>query len=292
MQENRRTAVALLILLSLIWGTSFILIKKGLIAFAPQEVGAIRVGAASVAMIPVALFQLKYLQRRHYLKLLLSGLLGIFFPAFLFAVAQTQLSSSVTGIFNSLTPLLTLIIGVVFFNQVFRTQSITGLLLGLIGTIILIAANSGWSLQGINSYTLLIVLACIMYATNVNYIKYKIPDIKSLTITSVSLLMIGPLAIVYLFAATNFLERFDTPETAWPSFGYIVLLGLMSTSVATLLFNKLVKISSPVFTTSVTYLIPIVAVGWGLVDHETLTVGHLLGMVAIIFGVYLANRRV
>jgi drug/metabolite transporter (DMT)-like permease len=287
----RYKAVALLILLALIWGTSFILIKKGLIGFAPQEVGALRVAAASLALLPVALFHVRSLRPKHYGKLLLSGLLGIFFPAFLFAAAQTHLSSSVTGIFNSLTPLLTLVVGALIFGQSIRSNSIAGILTGLAGTVVLIGANAQWSLQGVNGYVLLILVACFMYATNVNFIKYRIPELKSLAITSVSLLLIGPLAIIYLFAGTDFLSRFNEPEIAWPSFGYIVLLGLMGTSVAGLIFNHLVKISSPLFTSSVTYLIPIVAILWGVLDGETLTWGHVGGMIAIIGGVYLANRK-
>lgn len=289
-EEKNYTAPLLLILLSLIWGTSFILIKKGLIAFAPQEVGALRVASASIFLLPMALANLKYLNPAHYWKLFLSGILGIFIPAFLFAFAQTQLSSSVTGIFNSLTPLITLLIGTLFFNQLFRKESLLGIVIGLVGSILLILANSGGSIRGINVYASLILLACICYATNLNFIKYKINDLKSLTITSVSLLLIGPLAIGYLLIGTHFTQRFQEPY-GWQSFGFIVLLGLMSTCVATILFNRLVKITSPLYTSSVTYIIPIIAVMWGVLDGESLYVGHYIGMAAIIGGVYLANRK-
>lgn len=284
------TAIGLLILLSLIWGTSFILIKKSLIVFSPQEVGAIRVSAASLFLLPMALVRLKELNTGHYSKLFVSGLLGIFFPAFLFAWAQTQLSSSITGIFNSLTPLLTLIIGTLFFHQLFKRESILGIIIGLAGTVILILANSGGSISGVNVYALLVLLACLLYSINLNFIKYKIPDLRSLTITSVSVLLIGPFALLYLFLGTTFTERFDHPY-AWQSFGFVILLALMSTSVATIIFNRLVKMTSPIFTSSVTYIIPIVAVMWGAIDGESLYIGHYIGMAAIIGGVYLTNRK-
>ena len=292
MNDNPKfIAILLLILLALIWGTSFILIKQGLKVFAPDEVGALRVSAASLFLVPLATTKLRELKLVHYGRLLLSGLLGIFFPAFLFAFAQTRLESSVTGIANSLTPIFTLVIGAIVFHQPFRRASILGIIIGLGGTILLILSNSGEGISGVNLYILLVILGCVFYAINLNFIKYRIPDVTSLTITSVSLLLIGPLAIGYLLGVTDFVKTLQNETGAWRAFGFVALLGFMSTSVATLIFNKLVKISSPLFTSSVTYLIPMVAVMWGVLDGEKLYAGHYAGMVAIIAGVYLANKK-
>lgn len=288
--DSKTLAISLLILLSLIWGTSFILIKQGLKVFSPDEVGALRVSAASLMLLPLAFTKLKELRTHHYWKLLVSGLLGIFFPAFLFALAQTRLDSSVTGIANSLTPLLTLIIGSLFFQQHFNKGAILGILVGLAGTVILITATSNGSIGGVNIFISLVLLACVLYAINLNFIKYKIPDLRSLTITSVSLMLIAPLGLTYLFSG-DFVDKLQHHPEAWKAAGFVVLLGVMSTSVATIIFNKLVKISTPLFTSSVTYIIPIVAVMWGLLDNEKLYVGHFIGMAAIIGGVYLANRK-
>jgi drug/metabolite transporter (DMT)-like permease len=289
---NRGRATTLLILLTLIWGTSFILMKKGLLVFSPGEVGSIRVASASLFLFPLALANLKGLTGIHYVKLFVCGLLGIFIPAFLFALAQTRMDSSVTGIMNSLTPICTLIIGIAFFHQKFRRQSLIGILIGLLGTVILIVTKSEGSLGGVNLYAIFVILACVCYATYLNFIKYKVTDLQALTITSVSLMLIGPLAMIYLFGFTGFTEKMSTRQGAWPALGFITLLGFMSTSVATILFNKLVKLSSPLFTSSVTYFIPVVAVFWGLFDGEKLFLGHVLGMAAIIGGVYLANRKI
>lgn len=289
--KNKAKAITLLIFLSLIWGTSFILMKRGLTVFSPGEVGSIRVVAAMLFLLPSALLKLKEIRGNQYGKLLASGLMGIFIPAFLFAAAQTKMESSVTGIMNSFTPICTLLIGIFFFGQPFRPQSLLGIIIGLAGTVILIFANYGGAIVGLNSYALLIILACILYGSNLNFIKFKITELKALTITSVSILLISPLALVYLFAFTGFTTKLSTHPDAWKALGYLVLLGIMSTSVATLLFNYLVKISTPLFTSSVTYLIPVVAVMWGLLDGERLLPGHFIGMVAIIGGVYLANRK-
>jgi drug/metabolite transporter (DMT)-like permease len=285
------TALFLLLILSLIWGTSFILIKQGLKAFAPDEVAALRVMSASLFLLPLALTKLKGLTSNDYFNLLMSGLMGIFIPAFLFPLAQQHLDSSVAGILNTLSPLWTMILGALFFGQRFKGLSIIGIIIGFTGTIVLALSRTGGSFSGFNMYALYIVLACCFYGANLNWIKFKIPSLPSLTITSVSLMLIGPLAIVYLFGFSDFTSKLNTVDGAWKAFGFVVLLGCMSTSIATALFNKLIKISTPLFASSVTYIMPIVAVMWGVLDGEVLMIGHFIGMACILGGVYLANRK-
>lgn len=289
--DSRSSSYILLTLLTLIWGTSFILIKQGLKVFSPDEVGALRVAAAAVCIGPIAITRLGTIQPSSYWKLFASGMMGIFIPSFLFATAQTRMESSVAGMLNTLTPLFTMIIGAFLFKQKVTGYAIVGTIIGLAGTLLISLSRSPGSIGGFNVFALLIVLACFFYASNLNFVKFSILGLPALTITSVSLLLIGPLAIIYLFGFTGFTEKLATEEGAWKAFGYVVLLGLMSTAVATILFNKLVKISTPLFTSSVTYLIPIVGVMWGVLDGEQLQTGHFAGMLAIIGGVYLANRR-
>lgn len=289
--NNRTTPILLFIILTLIWGTSFILIKQGLKVFSADQVGALRVAAASLFLLPSAIVKLRELHQHHYWKLFLSGMMGIFIPAFLFATAQTRMDSSVAGIINTMTPIFTMIIGAFIFKQHFKIIAIIGIVLGFAGATLLSLSRSGGSIQGINFYALFIVVACFFYGANLNFIKFKIPDVKALTITSVSLLLIAPLAFIYLFGFTDFVTTLKTQPGAWKAFGFIVLLGCMSTAVATVLFNKMVKLSTPLFASSVTYVMPIVAVMWGVLDGELLSVGHFIGMAAIIGGVYLANKK-
>lgn len=289
--SNRGTAIFLLIILTLIWGTSFILIKQGLKVFAPNEVGALRVTAAGLFLLPFALVRIKELTKDNYWKLFLSGMMGIFIPSFLFATAQTRMDSSVAGMLNTLTPIFTLLVGSIIFKQKFKNLAVVGILLGFVGAIVLMFARSGGALGSINVFALLIVIACIFYACNLNFIKYKITDLNALTITSISVLLISPLAIIYLLGFTEFTTKLGTIDGAWKACGFVVLLGVMSTAIATFLFNRLVKISTPIFASSVTYLMPIVAVSWGLLDGEALGLGHFIGMAAVITGVYLANRK-
>lgn len=177
------------------------------------------------------------------------------------------------------------------FSQRFRGYAILGTLLGFGGTVLLIMANSENSIGKFSGYALFVVAATILYGSNLNLIKFKIEHIRSLTITTVSVALIGPFALIYLLGFTEFLPKLLSVDGAWKAFGFVAVLGLMSTAVATVLFNKLVKTHSPLFASSVTYLIPIVAVMWGVLDGEHLYFGHYLGMVAIIGGVYLANRK-
>ncbi|HYG19622.1 MAG TPA: DMT family transporter [Ohtaekwangia sp.] len=290
-QNSRASAISIFVVLTLIWGTSFILIKQGLKVFSPDEVGALRVASAAIFLLPVALLRLKELKPEHYWKLFASGMAGIFIPAFLFATAQTRMDSSVAGIINTLTPIFTMLISAVIFRQRFKSLAVVGIFLGFSGTILLSLSRSGNAITGFNAFALLIVAACFFYGSNLNFIKFRIPDLGALTITSVSVLLIGPLAFVYLFGFTDFTQKFSPGNGSWQAFGYIVLLGLMSTAVATILFNRLVKVSTPLFASSVTYVMPIVAVMWGLLDGERLLAGHFIGMAAIVGGVYLANRK-
>ncbi len=282
-------AWGLLFLLGLVWGSSFILIKQGLTAFSPAEVGALRIASASVFLVPIALPALRTLSRRHLKLLAFIGLFGSLGPAFLFAFAQTQLSSSVTGILNAVTPLNVLLLGAAFFGRRIAQPEIVGLGVGLVGTVILVLAGSSGNLSSINFYSLLIVAATICYGFNTNIIKNYLGDLKPTVITAVSLLLAGPPAVVYLFGASDFTEKVGSGTVGWP-LAAIMLLGVLGTALALIMFNKLVQIRTAVFASSVTYLVPMVAIAWGVLDGESLSGWHLVGMAAILGGVYVANR--
>jgi drug/metabolite transporter (DMT)-like permease len=251
----------------------------------------LRISAAAIILIPIALTKLKELHRAHYFRLFLAGLMGTFIPSFLFAFAQTRLSSSVAGILNTLSPLWTIIFGALFFQQRFKPIVIVGIVLSFGGAILLALSRSGGVISGINAFALLIVLACACYGMNLNWVKFRIPELGSLTITSVALALTGPFGIAYLLGFTDFTHKMSTNPGAWKALGFICLLALMSTAVATVLFNKLVKVTTPLYASSVTYLMPIVSVMWGILDGEELVFLHVIGMVLILGGVYLANRK-
>ncbi len=283
-------AWSLLIVLSLIWGTSFILIKKGLLVLTSGEVGALRIIAASVFLSPIALRNFKKISGKDYKILFLIGMVSIFIPSFLFAIAQTQLDSSLTGVFNALTPLWVLIVGVLFFKNRMKWGHILGVVMGLIGSILLILSGSDGSFDKINYYALYVIAATILYGINLNIVKNYMGHLKATVLTSVSVLLVGPFALVHLLFFTDFTSKINVVPDFWLATFYIVLLGVMSTAVALVIFNKLVQITTPIFTSSVTYLIPIVAIVWGVLDGEALFFMHYIGISIILGGIYLVNR--
>ena len=290
-KSNRFIGWMLLIVLALIWGSSFILIKRGLEVYDPGEVAGIRILAASFFLLPWALINLKKVNKGNLKYLFFIGMAGSFIPAFLFAKAQTKIDSSLAGVLNALTPFFVLVIGAIFFGQlIYRRQSI-GLAIGFLGTAVLVMAGSRGLVENINFYGLFVVLATVFYGINVNIIKFRLIGLRALTITSISLLIVLPFAATYLFGFTNFMYKLNNAEGALFSLGVVVLLGVMGTAIALVLFNKLVQITTPIFTSSVTYLIPVVAVLWGFMDGEVLLILHYSGMAIILVGVFITNRK-
>ncbi|GAB3327441.1 DMT family transporter [Marivirga atlantica] len=281
----------LLIFLALIWGSSFILIKRGLDVFSAGQVGALRIFTAAIVLVPLSLPKLKTLTPRQWKWLFISGMIGSFGPAFLFAIAQTQLASGITGVLNALTPIFALVVGVLFFGGQLKKQDVLGITLGFAGTVLLIVAGSGGELGNFNYYAFFVIAATLCYGFNLNILKHQFSVLTPKIITSISLLLISPLATFYLFGYTDFLEVMSNKEGAYLSLTYISILGVVGTAFALIIFNRLVQLTSPVFTSFVTYLIPIVAIIWGIIDGEVLIFWHYIGIVLIIVGVAFSNRK-
>ena len=278
-----------LILLSLVWGSSFILIKRGLIAFSPSQLASLRITISAIAFLPFFILRWKNLDKSKFKYLVVIGLSGSGIPAFLYAFAQSEISSSVTGLLNSLTPIFTLVLGILFFRLNWKWTSIFGVILGFIGALFLILAGDKSGLIGNLKYELLVVLGTICYALSLNTVKTYLQDIPSLTISSISFFIIGIPASLYLFT-TDFVTVLQTHEHGWASFVYITMLSLLGTVLATLIFFRMVQQTNALFASMVSYLIPIVAVIWGVWDNETFYMLHIVGMAFILIGVYVSKK--
>ncbi len=287
--KGKLLPILLLTALSIIWGSSFILIKEGLTSFPPVQVGTIRIMFAFLVMLPIALKHIKTIYRFRWKKIFVLGLIGNFIPAILFAVAETGLKSSLTGILNSLTPIFTLLVGALLFKVAISKGQIAGLSLGFIGSFTLSFVGGNGTLGNFNYFALFVIAATLFYGISTNMVKAFFQKLNPIILTALAMFSIGPLAIIYLFS-TDFLHRLSTVNGAWSSLGFIFLLGAINTAFAVILFNKLIQITSAVFASSVTYLIPIVAVFWGLIDGEKLFPLHFVGMAFIIAGIYLINK--
>ena len=276
-------------ILAVIWGSSFILMKRGLEVFNYMQVANARIFIAFITLIPLMPKAFKLVKRRHFFPILITALLGNGIPAILFAKAQTYLDSSLVGILNSTVPLFTIIIGFLFFKIKPNKANVIGVLVGLLGVLFL-TINSLNTKIIIDTYIYIVILGTIFYAVSMNVIKNYLQDFNASSITAIAFLIIGPFSFVYL-SNTDFLYQLNSHPSAYKALGYIALLSIFGTSMASIIFNKLLNRSTAIFTSSITYLIPIVAIFWGVIDGEIITINHIVGFIIILCGVYLVNRE-
>lgn len=191
---------------------------------------------------------------------------------------------------NAITPLFTLLVGTVFFKQHFTVRQWTGIFLGLLGAVML-AALKGNGKPEFNLYILPVVLATIFYALNVNLLKIKFSGIPPLLLSGATILSVGIPAGVLLFGFSGFAQKVLHQPGAWEATGYVAILGLMGTALALILFNKLIQLSGPLTASTVTYIMPLVSVMWGIGDGEPIHSYQMAGLLAILTGVYLINIK-
>lgn len=282
----------ILIVLSLIWGSSFILMKQGMKAFSSDEVAGLRITIASAFMLP---FLIKYYRidlRKNIKGLLVMGVFGNLIPAFLFTKAETQISSSLTGMLNALTPLFTIIVGMVAFRMAATRNQVAGVLVGFVGAVILVMYSGDESEQSKNiTYSLLVALATLCYAISVNGIKAFLGHLNSIQATVWSFSLIGPMAAIYLFTRTDVVKHAQENPCAMAALGYISILAIVGSAISVVLYNVLIKLSGTVFAASCTYLIPVAAIGWGVYDGEHVNYMQLAAVLVIVAGIWLINRK-
>lgn len=289
--QPKQQLLSWLILFSLMitWGSSFILIKRALLFFSGTEVGLLRVVITFLFLLPFSFRYIKTISRRYFLPLLVSGIIGSVIPALLFAIAETRIESGLAGTLNSLTPLFTLLIGLAFFGFSTRWINVLGVFIGLAGAAGLMISSSGGHLGGDFWYSFLVVLASVCYAINVNLVKKYFVGLNSMQITVMTFFYIGIPTLIYVLFFTRVPDLLMREPRSWEGMGYLTVLSVVGTGLALIVFNKLIKMSSPVFASSVTYVIPIVAIMWGVLDGERFTVVYFFWMVLILAGVFLVN---
>lgn len=274
-----------LILLSVIWGTSFILIKKGLLAFSFYELASLRIAISTIAFLPWVIKIWKDVDWSKLKYFFLVGLTGTGIPAFLYAIAETEISSASAGILNGLAPVFTFIFGIWFFKAVFQWRKLAGVMLGLLGASILIISRTDASLGGNHLYGLFIIVGTIFYAMNSNIVKHYFQETQPLQVASISFFVIG-IPFIFYCIFSEMPSKVITHPDGLISIAAIFFLALIGTVFSVLFYYKLIQNTSAVFASSVAYTMPIVALGWGYLDHEIISLYHFIGLGFILLGVY------
>ncbi|MEE9349928.1 MAG: DMT family transporter [Flavobacteriaceae bacterium] len=288
--ETKNLKWFFLISLAFIWGTSLFLIKKATQdSFNDYQVGALIMIFSAIILLPFGYKSLKKVRKKHFSALLIIALFSTFIPSFMFTIAIGKVGVSVTSILNSLTPLNTLWLGFLMFNVKFTKNQVFGLLIGLLGVILYFITGDFYQGDGTYIYSLLVIFSSMGYALNSNLIMTKLNDLDALSITTATFLItLIPSLFVLYFA--GFLESYTGTESQHKILMYIIFKAAIGTALAMIIYNKLVHISSAVFASSVTYLIPLVALVWGYFDGETVTQWQFISGLLILLGVYIANK--
>lgn len=279
----------IILVLGFIWGSSFILMKRGLVGFPADQIAAIRLSFAFLAILPFHLIYRKWYKNLPWRYLLIVGFAGNGIPAFLFAYAQTGIPSATAGILNSLTPVFTLTIGALVFAQPFHRLNVAGVLLGLTGAISLISLRSNGTLEFNFEYGGWIILATVLYAISVNTLRHKLTHLPPIAVACLALTSVGIPALLYLIT-TDFAQRIGQPESLH-ALKYVLTLGIAGTAFSLFLFNKLVHLAGALPASTVTYLIPVFALGWGILDGEEIGWIHAVGISLILAGIWLVNYK-
>lgn len=280
--------------LCLIWGSSFILMKKGMFNGAGQptlsayHVAALRMLSAGIILCPLIFREIKNINIKTIGVILLTALCGSFFPAFLFCIAETKINSALAGTLNSLTPLFVIIAGASLFHNKTTARKIIGVVVGLTGSLLLLFSQGNRALD-YNGYALFILFATILYGINVNIVQHYLKGISSIKIAVIGFSALIPFSLIVLYFSGYFalplLQKDYLVSTLYSS-----LLGIGGTAIATIIFYVLVKRTSALFSSLVTYGIPFVAIGWGLLAGEEVTIMELFSLAIILSGVYITRR--
>ena len=291
MKNKDLLAWSLLILLAIIWGSSPFLIKKALVKLDPFEIGALRLTLASFVLMPFLLKNLREIKRKDYFILFISGIVGNVIPYFLYPIAQTKIDSATSGVLTSLTPFFALIIGVIFYKLKATKNNIIGLIIGFLGTFLLILFSGSSGGFTADVFGLFVVAATLLYGINLNLVKYHLNHLKPITITSFSIVSILPITLYILFFLSPFYDHLNDFDFYKVELGYVLILGVLGTSIATIIFYNLIKIKDTVFASMVTYLMPLVAISLGVIDGEKINEVQLFGMALILTGVFINGKK-
>lgn len=284
----------LLFVLSIIWGTSFILIKKGLLAYSPDELACLRISISALALLPFAWTKRLKLKRKTLLPIAMFGLCNGGFPPFLFAFAEEHVSSSMAGMLNSLSPFFTLLIGAFFFRTTLNRWNLSGVVLGMLGAWLIVVTRNqeiGVSDSQASLASVYLIIATVCYGLSTNIVKHYLQDVPALVISTFSFQFTALPALLYLFFFSDFVEHTKS-STAGISLISITILAVVGSAFAIILYSKLIQIRGALFGSFVTYLMPFVALAWGILDGESFSFLQLLGLFVVLSAIFIAGGKI
>ncbi|MDQ1159983.1 drug/metabolite transporter (DMT)-like permease [Chryseobacterium sp. SORGH_AS 447] len=281
----------LLIVLSLIWGSSFILIKKSLEHYNPYQVGALRVLIAGLILMPVAISKYRLFPKKHLKWLILAAFTGNFIPMFLFPIAETEVSSSIAGIINSMMPIFVIIVGALVWKFETTKQQIIGTFISFTGVCLLAFGGNGDEGQFKLIPILLLLLATLCYAVSTTTVKSKLMEVSSTVLSAFVFSFVLFFPSLIALAGTGFFSTFSFDENHLTGLMFVGLLSVFGTGLAMMMNYRLLKVSSPLFASTVTLLMPIVAIIWGILDGEKLSVMQFVGAGIIIAGLIFLRAK-
>jgi len=280
-----------LILLSFIYGSAFILIKKGLLGLTPIQLASFRVIFSATFLSIFGFKTIKLIPKNKWKWIVLTGFIGNFFPVYLFSFSQTIINSSVAAVLSAMTPLFTILFGYFIFAIRFNKNKIFGVFIGFVATIFLVSNEISINSDYGGTYSFLIILATICYAINANLVKYKLKGVSAFAIALGNFISVLPFGILVFYFSDFPIHDFYESTLILESIGYILLLALIGSALANVMFNKLISISSPIFSVSVTYLLPIVGIGWGVLDGEFFSIFQWISCFIILYSIYLVTKK-
>lgn len=280
----------LLVILSLIWGSSFILIKKSLEHFTPYQVGALRVLISGILLAPIAILNRAKFPKKSLKWLIIAALAGNFIPMFLFPIAETKVSSSIAGIMNSMMPIFTIIVGALFWKTQTTSRQIIGILISFAGVIILLLSGDSQTEMPI-FYVGLLLLAAFLYAVSVTTVGAKLTHIPAKIMSSFVFFYVLALPSFIALFFTGFFSEFSFTRDSLIGLGFVATLSVFGTGLAMMLQYRLMSVSNALFASTVTLIMPIVAVMWGILDGENFTIIQFLGAIVILGGLIFLRKK-
>ena len=274
--------------LSFIWGSSFVLMQEGLIALNSFQVASLRILFSGIVLLPSAIRSFRKIPRNKLFIVFMSGVLGSLLPAFLFCAAEEKIDGALTGTLNALTPIFVIIVGALFFKSDTSLKKILGIGIAVVGSILLLLSK-GTLQNGNLLYVFYVVIATLCYGINVNMVHKNLSGIPSLNIAAAALTLNAVPALLVLYFTGYFQLQFT--HAVIVSSAYSALLGIMGTSLASILFYMLVKRAGTVFSSMVTYGIPVVANFWGIAYGDDVGVQQFICLAIILSGVFVANLK-